>query len=216
MNKLITFIALIFILQTGIIFAGNDWLVREHSNKTGKGHSEHGQGYGFGHDREAFVLFKDGKIKGDEPDTNEVDSCNEATVQEPQDDWSFEYVEGNPVEIYGGTYLVERARDGDGVLVQDLLSDGSYDLYPREEDSQYYSCVSNTERGIQELTIFFDNGMPQYQINYQYNEFEIYEMDGTRRVRIDVLQEKSGTVYSLITGTETTEENIDLYNQYFK
>ena len=90
------------------------------------------------------------------------------------------------------------------------------ELYVNEEDGQQYSCVVNTERGTQELNVFFDNGMPQYQIDFQYDEFSIYDLDGDRRVRVDVLTETYGVVKSLITGTVATAENTELYNQYFK
>jgi len=185
---LLTIALLISVLGQSQCFGEEKWMIKGKNNP--------------------YVLMQNGSIKSE--------IAKGIEVAEPQDDWYFTYPIGNPVRMYGdGTTLVKRAFDGSRTWMWDLLSDGSYDVPSMHEGGQYYKNVMNTKRGIQRLNVFFDNGMPQYQIDYKSTELEIYELNGKKRKRTNVLKERYGNIISLL-GSEPTQSELDVYNQYFK
>jgi len=217
MKKLIIIISLIFGMQVGLVFAGNDWLVREvkHSNKTGKGHSSHGNGFGFGHDREAFVLFRDGKIK-----SGNTETCGE--VREPEDDWN---ITSYPVPD-GATRptLIKRAVEPDVGVAWDEYSDGSFDVFCYDSNGKL-SQVTNTVTGLKNEFVYQDDLDLDLYIQYDNKSIDTYDENGRQDgyiylsgedLRVNrMIWNADYTDVEYQRGTEPTSEEITLYNQYF-
>jgi len=216
MKNLIIFISLIFCIQTGIVFAGNkDWLVREikHSNQKGVGHSEHGSGFGFGHDREAFVLFRDGKIKGGDTET-----CEE--VPTPSAD---AVITTYPDAGGSRPSLITRVVEPGIGVVSDGYSDGSTDVFCYNDAGQLEK-VTNTETGLKNEFVYASNGDMDLYIQYDNKSIDTYR-DG-RQVGIiyisggEILVNRmvwndTYTTMDYQRGTESTNEESSLYNKYF-
>jgi len=213
MKRLITIITLVFIMQIGSAFAGNDWLVREHSNVKGKGHTEHGQGHGFGHDREAFVLFKDGKIKGG------TENCGEVT--EPEADWNTTTY---PATDSTRPTLIKRAVEPDVGVAWDEYSDGSFDVFCYNEDGKL-SQVTNTETGLKNEFKYQDDGDIDLYIQYDNKSIDTYNEDGRQdgyiylsggEVKVNrMIWNTDYSSVEYLRATDPTSKEVALYSSYF-
>lgn len=214
MKKLIILICLLFGIQT-LSFAGNDWLVREikHPNQKGVGHTSHGKGHGFGHDKKALVLFLDGKIKGGDTKT-----CGEVIQSD-----ILKLTEYPTTDSTRPTIIKRAVEEGTGV-VWDEYSDGSFDVFCYNDDGNL-SQVINTETGIKNEFIYQEDGDIDLYIQYDNESIDTYNEDGRQ---VGYVYESGGeiTVNRMIwnadytnvdyqRGTQATTEEINLYNQYF-
>lgn len=224
-KKILIITTIILLLETWALACGNNWLIK--NKNTNMILCPDGTvSIDVCHKKKVITIEWEGWIKGHKKHGDTLGDCNKKEEPiTPEADWTI-----NTYEAYGTRpVMVERAIDPDYGTRWDKLSDGSYTIFTNNEDGQVVKTV-NTEWGVQHEFTYYENGKLKYDVSHEswedYSKPYDYYVDTytesglpdthISKTRTGEIIVNRFTETGYIRGTESTQVEKDLYNQYFK
>ena len=233
MKKRIFITSVIIILLHSLAFAcGNNWLVK--SKKGGTALCPDGKvKVDICHKNKKVInVAWEGWINGHKKHGDTLGDCNSdtpttdtATAMTPEADWTI-----TNYESYGSRpVVIQRAVDPDYGTRWTKLSDGSTTVFYNYEGSIKIEKTINDTHGIQNEFVYYENGNMKYDVSHvsweDYAVEQDYYLDTYTESGLQdthIAKNRDGEIVvnrftetGYVRGTESTQAEKDLYNQYF-
>lgn len=227
-KKFVILFSILFVFHINV-FADEDG----HTNTTGVGHEEHGEGLGLGHEKDdwivrekledengyRYVLKKDGRVLKEA--VGEV--CGQLT--DPGDDWTITTYPNYSTNSDRPVLIARYVEPGYGVRY-DKYGNNSYDIFCNDENGRV-GTVTNTKTGLKDQFFYQENGSFDKYINYADKSIDTYNEAGRQNAMIYKTRsgeiktnrftfDSNGTQTGYIRNQKSTQEEKNLYNEYYK